>query len=783
MNVTIATIFPNIHCSSATVYNSSWPSFFEYLENVFCCADKRSAPLIKMAKFGDKKSANNSLRYDANLIELWGIEGDYDAGVVSIHEACKSLEAHGIRAILYSTWSSMPEKPRWRVLAPLSKSLPKEKHYGLVSRLNGALGGILAGESFTIAQGYFIGKNSNQPYTCISTFNNPDAGECIDLLENLDLIAFGKEEKHKVISDNGSVNPFEPRNWLTDLLNGNDLHGNSLRLVGRMVAKGLDDQTINDTFEGWKDELINKRGESRVGDLFGDELKRMIDGARSKNFEPVSIFNLEKLIDDGIEAETMILKIAEARLSNITEESLLKKIKDKFNISLRALRADLNRQKQADEVGNDQLAYANKIIQAFGSLNILYAQLNFWKWDPSGLWRQIDDRELKVIAHEIIRNNGGLVSRNLVDGVIDLIKTEVHVNDTGLFNQQVGTFVNTKNCTLVLEDCEWKPKPPRREDYITVQLPIAYDATAECPRFLQFMDEIFECDNDKDAKIRCVLEAIGYSLTTDTKYEKFIMLIGSGANGKSVLLSVLESLVGSKLVSAVQPSQFDNKFQRAHLAGKLINIVTEIAEGAEIADAQLKAIVSGELTTAEHKLKPPFDFNPYATCWFGTNHMPHTRDFSEALFRRAIILKFNNKFNEGSAKCDPDLKDKLKKELPGILNVALNAYALLGRIGRFTTPNESREAAKDWRLESDQIAQFFEDECIFQSNSSLESSSIYMNYKIWAEGAGIYKMMGRKGFTDRLVRLGATLNRGSGGKRMITGIALKPSDPCDNGFV
>ncbi|MBC7785868.1 MAG: hypothetical protein H7Z18_00020 [Methylophilaceae bacterium] len=773
MNTPIATRFPDVSCSRAQEIKYSWSEFFEKLEKVKDTLSKTSSPMIKLAKFGDDATTQGSLKHDANLVELLGIEGDYDNEVMFIDEACKLLEAHGIRAILHTSWTCTVDKPRWRVLAPLSKSMPKESHYGLVARLNGALGGVLAGESFTLAQGYFIGKNPDQPYTCIPTFGDPYGGKCIDQLEHLDLIALGKHEVRKAFSSTISSNPFEPKNWLTELLAGEDVNGNALRLVGRMVAKGHDEQTIYDTFEGWKDELINARGEERVADLFGGELDRMIKGARDKGFAPTSVSDLEKLIDDGIEPDVLILQIAEARLSNIIEENLLKKIKDKFSISLKALRADLNRHKQANEAGNDQLAYANRIIQEFGSLNILYAQLSFWKWDPTGLWRQIDDRELKVIAHEIIRSTGGQVSRNLVDGVIDLIKTEVHVNDTGLFNQQVGTFVNTKNCTLVLEDCEWKPRPPRREDYITVQLPIAYDPEAKCPRFLQFMDEIFDGDTDKEAKISCVLQAIGYSLTTDTKYEKFILLIGSGANGKSVLLSVLESLVGSKLVSAVQPSQFDNRFQRAHLAGKLINIVTEIAEGAEIADAQLKAIVSGELTTAEHKLKPPFDFNPYATCWFGTNHMPHTRDFSEALFRRAIILKFNNKFNEESAKCDPDLKEKLKQELPGILNTALNAYALLGLIGGFTTPKESKEAAKEWRLESDQVAQFFEDKCMFQSHSLVESSEIYMKYKSWANSAGINRIMGRKGFTDRLVRLGATLVRGTGGKRMIAGVSMQ----------
>ena len=52
-------------------------------------------------------------------------------------------------------------------------------------------------------------------------------------------------------------------------------------------------------------------------------------------------------------------------------------------------------------------------------------------------------------------------------------------------------------------------------------------------------------------------------------------------------MDTIAALVGPDHVAAVQPSQFENRFQRAHLQGKLVNLVSEIAEGHEIADAQL----------------------------------------------------------------------------------------------------------------------------------------------------------------------------------------------------
>ncbi len=775
MSHPFVTKFPDVHCSSAMVIGKSWPEVFTSLQKVKAVSDKKTSALIKMAKFGDQVSGKGSLKHDGNLIELWGIEGDYDGEEVSIEDGQKLLEQHGIRAILYTSWSSTPEKPRWRVLAPLSRPCPKDDHVRLVARLNGALGGILAGESFTLSQGYFVGRNPGQPYTCVSTFGDPDKGECIDVLDSLDAISRGKIDSGLVRGPDMADRIRKPggtSEWIAELLDGEDLHGNSLRIVGRMVAQGIDAKTIKDTFESWQDEMVDARGETRVAELLGDELDRMISGALAKGYAPKSVDELEVAIANCNECEEAIRMIAAGRLSSSTEETLLRKARDKFNIPLQALRTDLQRLKQAGESNRDQLALAIKVIEAFGAENLLFGQSSFWKWDPKGVWRQVDDREIKAVIHDVIRASNTDVTKNTVDGIVDLIKTELFKDVANLFNRQSGTFINTANCTLVCNKGTWEARPPRREDYITVQIPVAYDPDAKCPRFMQFLDEIFEGDEDKASKKYCVLEAIGYSLTTGTEYEKFMLLIGSGANGKSVLLSVLEELVGPDLVSAVQPNRFDNQFQRAHLAGKLVNIVTEISEGAEIADAQLKAIVSGELTTAEHKLKPPFDFRPYSTCWFGTNHMPHTRDFSDALFRRAIILKFNNKFSDG--KCDPHLKEKLRQELPGILNSALEGYESLCVFGGFTPPKESTDAAKEWRLESDQVAQFVADECVLQPNSPVESSALYSSYKYWAEAAGIRRILGRRGFTDRLVRLGGTMCRGTGGRRMIAGFALNP---------
>ena len=196
---------------------------------------------------------------------------------------------------------------------------------------------------------------------------------------------------------------------------------------------------------------------------------------------------------------------------------------------------------------------------------------------------------------------------------------------------------------------------------------------------------------------------------------------------------------------------------------KLVNIVTEIAEGAEIADAQLKAIVSGELTTAEHKHRDPFDFHPFATCWFATNHMPHTRDFSEAMFRRAIVIPFNNRFD--GPECDPNLIEKLKTELPGILTLALGAVRGVILRGAFTDSASSNAAKREWQLNCDQAAQYFDERCERRPGAQVGSTTLYQDYRDWANEQGVNRVLTQKNLIQRLVnRYGLTTSRTNAGR-------------------
>ena len=188
------TVFDDIQSKKAHEGQGRWTDVVALMTNAAVYPSKAACPLFKGAKFGLKKTPTGALRNDNNLIAISMIEGDYDGGKLSVQEATERLEQYKMRALVVTTASHTSDKPRWRVLAPLSQSVLPSDRYRLVARLNGALGGILASESFTASQAYFYGRVHEVPFEMAVTFGDPEEGHCIDDLVELDQIAIGKRE-------------------------------------------------------------------------------------------------------------------------------------------------------------------------------------------------------------------------------------------------------------------------------------------------------------------------------------------------------------------------------------------------------------------------------------------------------------------------------------------------------------------------------------------------------------------------------------------------------------
>jgi hypothetical protein len=148
---------------------------------------KGALPWLKLATFGDARTEKNSFRHDANVLAITGIEADYDHEVMHPNEAAAVLRGANLAAMIYGSPRHSEDAPRWRVLCPVSETLPPASRRHLVERLNGLFHGALSRESFTLSQSYYYGSVKNNP----SHFVDYIEGDYIDLRADLDADAMG----------------------------------------------------------------------------------------------------------------------------------------------------------------------------------------------------------------------------------------------------------------------------------------------------------------------------------------------------------------------------------------------------------------------------------------------------------------------------------------------------------------------------------------------------------------------------------------------------------------
>jgi putative DNA primase/helicase len=290
---------------------------------------------------------------------------------------------------------------------------------------------------------------------------------------------------------------------------------------------------------------------------------------------------------------------------------------------------------------NDQLVYCNETFYSY----------------REGYWPALDPRT--DVRKEIALYLGKRAKPQLIASYVSLLQ-DLYAEKA---LEEPGALICLGNGTLNPEMGELIRHSPTPK--LRTKLDIEWDERAQCPRFLKFLDEVFEPDSDKAEKIACLQQFFGYCLVADASMHKFLWVVGSGGNGKSQLLEVLTNIVGPENLSHAHIDRFEDAAVRAELEGKLVNVSFELTSDATIQGGNFKAIVSGDRIEARRLYQRSFSFKPYVRLVCATNDLPRLSDLTGGFSRRAIIIRFNRIFAE--AEQDKNLIDKLLAERSGIL--------------------------------------------------------------------------------------------------------------------
>lgn len=367
--------------------------------------------------------------------------------------------------------------------------------------------------------------------------------------------------------------------------------------------------------------------------------------------------------------------------------------------------------------------------------HFLYCAETFLKYQ-NGVYKKLDDNEVKKIIKDLLGNK---YTSNRAREIMDAMQAETFLPVEELNNTE---YLNLRNGLFNLDTYEIEPHSP--EIYSTIQLDVSYDGKALCKKWSKTLYEIFKNDREK---IQILQEFFGLCLTRDTKYEKALICVGDGANGKSVVLHVLQKLLGEDNYSAIPLEQFANMHYLADLFGRLANISVETNARSSVYDSTFKQVVSGDPIQADAKYKKPIKFRPFSKLIFALNNMPRVDDKTDAFFRRLIILRFNRIFREEEQ--NKNLKHELEEELDGIFRWALFGLDKLRQRGYFNLPQDMRIEIEEYRRQNNNILLFVEEECSIHWEFEISKDDLYRHYQEWCTQNG-YKALSKGKFGKEL---------------------------------
>jgi putative DNA primase/helicase len=266
-------------------------------------------------------------------------------------------------------------------------------------------------------------------------------------------------------------------------------------------------------------------------------------------------------------------------------------------------------------------------------------------------------------------------------------------------------------------------------------LPHGFDQNAVCPRWLAFLDQVFDDDPERVAALQ---QWFGYNLVSDNRQHKLALLIGPPRSGKGTTMAVMSELLGKHNVASSSLASLGGRFGLEPLVGKLAALIDEGHLGkfsdTSLVLERLKAISGGSEQAVDRKgltALPSVALKVRFT--IAVNELPRLSDSSAAMRSRLLVLPY---FNTYEGKEDFCLVERLLAEIPGITNWALEGLRLLRTAGRFKNPAAGEKILRDFVYLSSPIQAFLDECCEVGDGKDVRRNDLQLAWHRWCDDNG-----------------------------------------------
>ncbi len=413
----------------------------------------------------------------------------------------------------------------------------------------------------------------------------------------------------------------------------------------------------------------------------------------------------------------------------------------------------------------------------------------FWRWVETH-YVELSFDQLKAEIGKWLVVRGINRTKNLTSEVIECLKDIVilddHIEEPALLDRahnEIDDVIAVENGLIAMDELLWSdtatPAPHTPLWFSASVLPYAYDPEAKCPKWKNFVYEVFEGDSERTALLQ---EIMGYLLTDDTSFQAIFLLKGTTRSGKGTTIKTIIKLVGPENCAALNMTTLANQFAASALIGKRVAICSDaelIPQTSRRVLELLKSISGEDAIQIDRKHKSLLTVRLKTRIVIAANLYPQFDDTENALAARLQILPFRVSFY---GREDLKLESKLEAELPGIFNWAMEGLRRLKQSQRFTECRESNRELGEFKRHSAPVRAFVEERCEKGAAYSVPGQELLDEYASWCDENDVHRVCGESVFGKEMKALGVQKSRpatNGNRSRVYTGIRLRASRPMN----
>ena len=391
----------------------------------------------------------------------------------------------------------------------------------------------------------------------------------------------------------------------------------------------------------------------------------------------------------------------------------------------------------SDLTDREKAAVVCDIVQKRDDLHVRVRRDNRTLWScDAGIWKPEGDRELEHAARTALgsMNYGSNVSQQLKAQAKARRELEVEAETFGL----APGLIAVENGVVYLEAAsggggDLAVRELEAEDYALARLPVFYDPEATYDEWEQYVEEWAE-----DGKADALQEYVGYCLHVGAlPIDRALLLVGTGANGKSTFLHVVRALLGEQNTTSIGLQTLANeKDAVAEFYGSVANIDDDLSTrklGQGL--GMFKKLTAGDRVRGRRLYEDGFEFKATGKHLYAANQVPQVDvpDEDEAFWRRWLLVEFPNHYPPSER--DPSLRSRFTRdeELSGVLNWAIDGWKRLLEQGRFTgEEQQAYDKRRRWQSWGDSMDEFIS-ECVEHDPDAdrITTGDAHRRYKAW----------------------------------------------------